>query len=114
MFVASGANDVVVGGRAAAAKLDELADRCGKVAKQIKQRVAGEKITDRPISLADPDARPIRKGQARQAQRVRLRRADRGDHPEHQARRARTDPAGRVAARQPRREPAAPADREPS
>ena len=46
----------------AAAKLDELADRCARVATQIKQRVAGEKITDRLISLADPDARPIRKG----------------------------------------------------
>ena len=46
----------------AAAKLDELADRCEKVARQIKQRVAGEKVTDRLISLADPDARPIRKG----------------------------------------------------
>lgn len=46
----------------AAAKLDELADRCARVAKQIKQRVAGEKITDRLISLSDPDARPIRKG----------------------------------------------------
>jgi len=46
----------------AAAKLDELADRCTKVAKQITQRVRGEKITDRLISLSDPDARPIRKG----------------------------------------------------
>ncbi len=46
----------------AAANLDELADRCQKVAKQIRQRVQGEKITDRLISLADPDARPIRKG----------------------------------------------------
>jgi transposase, IS5 family len=46
----------------AAAALDELADRCEKVAKQIKQRVAGERITDRLICLADPDARPIRKG----------------------------------------------------
>jgi IS5 family transposase len=46
----------------AAAKLQELADRCEKVAKQIKQRVAGEAITDRLVSLADPDARPIRKG----------------------------------------------------
>jgi transposase, IS5 family len=42
--------------------LDELADRCEKVVKQIGQRVRGEKITDRLISLADPDARPIRKG----------------------------------------------------
>jgi transposase, IS5 family len=46
----------------AAAQLEELADRCGKVASQIKQRVAGEPIKDRLVSLADPDARPIRKG----------------------------------------------------
>ena len=45
-----------------AAKLEELADRCEKIARQIKQRVAGEPITDRIISLSDPDARPIRKG----------------------------------------------------
>jgi IS5 family transposase len=46
----------------AAAQLEELADRCEKVAGQIKQRVAGEPITDRLVSLSDPDARPIRKG----------------------------------------------------
>jgi transposase, IS5 family len=46
----------------AAAKLEELADRCEKVAEQIKQRVAGEPIKDRLVSLSDPDARPIRKG----------------------------------------------------
>jgi IS5 family transposase len=46
----------------AAAKLEELADRCEMVASQIKQRVAGEPIKDRLVSLADPDARPIRKG----------------------------------------------------
>jgi IS5 family transposase len=46
----------------AAAQLEELADRCEKVASQIRQRVAGEPITDRLVSLADPDARPIRKG----------------------------------------------------
>ncbi len=45
-----------------AARLDELADRCEKVATQITKRVHGEKITDRLISLSDPDARPIRKG----------------------------------------------------
>ena len=45
-----------------AAKLETFADRCEKVAKQIKQRVAGEPITDRIVSLFDPDARPIRKG----------------------------------------------------
>ena len=46
----------------AASNLEELADRCEKVASQIKQRVAGEPIKDRLVSLADPDARPIRKG----------------------------------------------------
>jgi IS5 family transposase len=46
----------------AAAQLEELADRCEKVASQIKQRVAGEPIKDRLVSLADPDVRPIRKG----------------------------------------------------
>jgi transposase, IS5 family len=46
----------------AAARLEELADRCEKVSGQIKQRVAGQPIKDRLISLADPDARPIRKG----------------------------------------------------
>jgi IS5 family transposase len=46
----------------AAAELEQLTDRAARVASQIKQRVAGEKITDRLISLADPDARPIRKG----------------------------------------------------
>jgi transposase, IS5 family len=48
--------------RKAAAGLEELAERCEKVARQIKQRVAGEPITDRIVSLSDPDARPIRKG----------------------------------------------------
>jgi transposase, IS5 family len=46
----------------AAARLEQLADRCEKVAEQITQRVAGEPITDRIVSLFDPDARPIRKG----------------------------------------------------
>jgi IS5 family transposase len=45
-----------------AAALEEMADRCEKVARQIRQRVAGEPITDRIVSLFDPDARPIRKG----------------------------------------------------
>jgi IS5 family transposase len=39
-----------------------LAARCEKVADQIKQRVAGEPIKDRIVSIFDPDARPIRKG----------------------------------------------------
>jgi transposase, IS5 family len=49
---------------AAARRLDELADRCERVAVQIRKRLAGEKITNRLVSLADPDARPIRKGKA--------------------------------------------------
>jgi IS5 family transposase len=48
--------------RRAAERLTELADRCEKVASQIKQRVAGKPISDRIVSIADPDARPIRKG----------------------------------------------------
>jgi IS5 family transposase len=47
---------------AAARRLEELTDRCEKVATQIRQRIAGEKITERIVSLTDPDARPIRKG----------------------------------------------------
>jgi IS5 family transposase len=46
----------------AARRLEELADRCQRIATQIQQRARGEKITDRLVSLADPDARPIRKG----------------------------------------------------
>jgi transposase, IS5 family len=46
----------------AAAALAEMANRCEKVARQIRQRVAGEPIKDRIVSLHDPDARPIRKG----------------------------------------------------
>jgi IS5 family transposase len=46
----------------AAAKLEQLAERCEKVARQIRQRVRGERITDRIVSISDPDARPIRKG----------------------------------------------------
>jgi transposase, IS5 family len=46
----------------AAAALEEMADRCEKVAGQIRQRVAGEPIKNRIVSLHDPDARPIRKG----------------------------------------------------
>lgn len=46
----------------AAEELRILASRCQKVAEQIDRRVRGLKITDRLVSLADPDARPIRKG----------------------------------------------------
>jgi transposase, IS5 family len=51
---------------AAARRLDELAERGETVARQIAQRLAGERIGDRLVSLADPDARPIRKGKLRQ------------------------------------------------
>lgn len=47
---------------AAARRLDEQAELAAKVCRQITQRLAGEKITDRLVSLADPDARPIGKG----------------------------------------------------
>jgi transposase, IS5 family len=46
----------------AAARLEQLTDRCEQVVSQIRRRVAGEPIPDRLISLSDPDARPIRKG----------------------------------------------------
>ena len=46
----------------AAARLEELADRCEQVADQIERRVKGKPITDRVVSLSDPDARPIRRG----------------------------------------------------
>jgi transposase, IS5 family len=46
----------------AARRLEALASRCAKVAEQIDRRVRGLKISDRLVSIADPDARPIRKG----------------------------------------------------
>jgi IS5 family transposase len=46
----------------AAEALEQLSGRCERVAVQIDRRVRGLKITDRLVSLADPDARPIRKG----------------------------------------------------
>jgi len=49
----------------AADRLDGLADLAEKIARQITQRLAGEKIADRLVSMADPDARPIRKGKLR-------------------------------------------------
>jgi transposase, IS5 family len=45
-----------------AERLEQTAARAEKVCRQITQRLAGEKITDRLVSLADPDARPIGKG----------------------------------------------------
>jgi transposase, IS5 family len=46
----------------AIAKLEELTDRAERIAAQIKQRIAGEPISERLVSMFDPDARPIRKG----------------------------------------------------
>jgi transposase, IS5 family len=46
----------------AAIKLEQLAERCEKVAEQISRRARGLKITDRLVSISDSDARPIRKG----------------------------------------------------
>ncbi len=46
----------------AVARLDELTERCERVHEQIAKRLRGERIEQRLVSLADPDARPIRKG----------------------------------------------------
>ena len=46
----------------AATKLEALAGHCEKLAEQISRRARGLKITDRLVSISDPDARPIRKG----------------------------------------------------
>ncbi|HEY6550625.1 MAG TPA: hypothetical protein VIY71_05430 [Solirubrobacterales bacterium] len=57
-------------GRGAQAKLraaeaiEQLAERCERIARQTTPRLRGEKISDRIVSIADPDARPIRKGKA--------------------------------------------------
>lgn len=47
---------------AAARRLERAAERADKIVEQIGKRLAGERITDRVVSLADPDARPIGKG----------------------------------------------------
>jgi IS5 family transposase len=45
-----------------AERLEAQVELAEKVCRQITQRLAGEQITDRLVSLADPDARPIGKG----------------------------------------------------
>ena len=67
-------------------RLEQFIDRAQRVCEQIRMRLRGEPITDRLVSIFDPDARPPQ-GQARQAQRVRVRHADLRGHREHQARR---------------------------
>lgn len=43
-------------------RLETFVERSQKVVEQIAKRLAGEPISDRLVSLFDPDARPIRKG----------------------------------------------------
>jgi len=43
-------------------KLEEFVERSGRVCEQIRKRMRGERISDRLVSVFDPDARPIRKG----------------------------------------------------
>ena len=50
---------------AAVGRGETLIVRCERVAAQIDKRLRGEPIADRIVSLADPDARPIRKGKLR-------------------------------------------------
>ena len=47
---------------AVARRLEQAADRAETIVEQIRKRLAGERISDRVVSLADPDARPIGKG----------------------------------------------------
>jgi IS5 family transposase len=55
-------------GRGAQAKLRQIKrlktfiERAERVTEQIQKRIRGERITDRVVSIFDPDARPIRKG----------------------------------------------------
>jgi transposase, IS5 family len=51
--------------RATAERLARLAELAEKVCAQIELRLAGKPITDRLVSISDPDARPIRKGKLR-------------------------------------------------
>lgn len=50
------------GRRRALAALEETMALAERVVEQVRQRFAGERISDRLVSLADPDARPIRRG----------------------------------------------------
>ena len=50
------------GANRAVTKLEQMIGLSDKVVEQIRRRFAGEKITDRLVSLFDPEARPIRKG----------------------------------------------------
>jgi IS5 family transposase len=50
---------------AAASRLERLAELAEKVCAQIELRLAGKAISERLVSISDPDARPIRKGKLR-------------------------------------------------
>jgi IS5 family transposase len=43
-------------------KLEQFIERSERVTEQIQKRMRGERITNRLVSIFDPDARPIRKG----------------------------------------------------
>jgi transposase, IS5 family len=43
-------------------KLQTFVERAERITEQIRRRMRGERITDRLISIFDPDARPVRKG----------------------------------------------------
>ena len=74
---------------------------------QITQRVDG-RADQGPAHLAVGSGRPADpQGQARQTERIRVRRSALRDHRQHQARRARVHPAARHPDRQPGREHAA-------
>ena len=59
---ARGAGSSPQGRQRALARLNEEIGRAQRVVKQVQQRFRGEQIKDRLVSLADPDARPIRRG----------------------------------------------------
>jgi IS5 family transposase len=50
------------GRRRAIASLETTISRAERVVEQVRKRFAGETITDRLVSLVDPEARPIRRG----------------------------------------------------
>lgn len=50
----------------AIARLEQTIALAERITTQVRQRFAGEKIPDRLVSLADPDARPVRRGKLAQ------------------------------------------------
>jgi transposase, IS5 family len=95
----------------AAQRLKEVADGCQRIADQIRQRQRGAPIPDRLVSLADPDARPIRKGKLGTPKPVRLCRPAGRGHRQYPPRRPRLSAGGGDRPGQPGREPPAWPDR---